>query len=500
MCDRDATGAAAPPPHIHFVTGRLAARALREQIASLSESKSFTYSVDVLPISVAALMTTTWVAARIQPPAETGRIILPGYCQGDLEPIAARAGSASIERGPRDLRALPEFLGGRAQPPRLDDWSIEILAEINHAPRMDRADIVRIAKAYRDAGADWIDVGCEPGGAWSAVGDCVRALRDADMRVSIDSFDPREIRDAARAGAELVLSVNRSNREMAADWGCEVVAVPDEPASESSLDETIEFLADRNVPFRIDPILEPIGCGFARSLERYAAARRRHPDRPMLMGIGNLTEMTDCDSAAVNLLLLGLCEELSIQSVLTTQVVPWARSSVRECDVARRLVHFAVRRGIAPKRIDGRLVLLRDPDPIAMGREAVERLASELRDPHFRLFAEAGELHVVSGGLHVHDEDPFVVFKRLMEWDADAPGRDRIDASHAFYLGYEAAKAITAITLGKQYRQDEALDWGFLTRPERAHRAARARGRAADSEPRPDASSFPPSEPDGGEP
>jgi hypothetical protein len=30
-------------------------------------------------------------------------------------------------------------------------------------------------------------------------------------------------------------------------------------------------------------------------------------------------------------------------------------------------------------------------------------------------------------------------------------------------------KAATALTLGKQYRQDEALDWGFLTRQETRH-------------------------------
>ena len=36
---------------------------------------------------------------------------------------------------------------------------------------------------------------------------------------------------------------------------------------------------------------------------------------------------------------------------------------------------------------------------------------------------------------------------------------------------YELAKAVTALTLDKEYRQDEALDWGFLTRHETSHRA-----------------------------
>ena len=80
------------------------------------------------------------------------------------------------------------------------------------------------------------------------------------------------------------------------------------------------------MPLRIDPILEPIGFGFAASLGRYLEVRRRYPDAEMMMGIGNLTELTDADSAPINVLLLGFCQELGIRSVLTTQVINWARS------------------------------------------------------------------------------------------------------------------------------------------------------------------------------
>jgi hypothetical protein len=38
------------------------------------------------------------------------------------------------------------------------------------------------------------------------------------------------------------------------------------------------------------------------------------------------------------------------------------------------------------------------------------------------------------------------------------------------------AKAATALTLGKQYQQDEALDWGFLTREEVSHRLRKGSG------------------------
>ncbi len=113
----------------------------------------------------------------------------------------------------------------------------------------------------------------------------------------------------------------------------------------AGFDDTIEFLAAHNVPQRLDPILEPIGFGFANSLGRYLETRRRYPDAEMMMGIGNLTELTEVDSAGVNVLLLGFCQEQSIRSVLTTQVINWARGSVRECDLGRRLVRYATHVG-----------------------------------------------------------------------------------------------------------------------------------------------------------
>ena len=38
-----------------------------------------------------------------------------------------------------------------------------------------------------------------------------------------------------------------------------------------------------------------------------------------------------------------------------------ARTSVRECDLARRLVYHAIRERVPPKRLEPRLVTLRDP-------------------------------------------------------------------------------------------------------------------------------------------
>ena len=37
------------------------------------------------------------------------------------------------------------------------------------------------------------------------------------------------------------------------------------------------------------------------------------------------------------------------------------------------------------------------------------------------------------------------------------------EPTHAFYLGKELARASLAVTLGKTYRQEGSLSWGYLT-------------------------------------
>jgi dihydropteroate synthase len=440
-------------PHLQFVTGRLAEAALRRVVERLADQHGFRYTIDVLPITVAALMTPAWIARHLPIRPSVTQVILPGYCAGDLS-VLPQAAQTTIVVGPRDLHALPEFFGQSTTPREgYGQYSIEILAEINHAPRLSREEIRQQARRLQDDGADVIDLGCDPGTTWHDVAACVRELRDDGHRVSIDSMNVVEIEAAVRAGAELVLSVNRTNRHAAADWGCEVVAIPDDPADAEGLEETVAHLDRHGVPFRIDP-----------SLLRYIHWRNKLPQAALMMGIGNVTELTDCDSAGVNVLLLALCEEWHIHSVLTTQVINWSRTSVRECDLARRLVHYAVQRRVLPKHLEQGLILLRDARRYELGPEELDQLTRSIRDSNYRLFAESDQLHLIARQLHLQDDDPFRLFQKLL-----ATQPKNLDAAHAFYLGYELAKATTALTLSKQYRQDEALDWGYLTVPETRH-------------------------------
>jgi dihydropteroate synthase len=459
---------------IHFVTGRLAEPALREIVGRLAERIGFGFTVQVMPITVAALLTPQWMASRLEVPPGTTRILLPGFCAGDLRPLQGRT-EVPIELGPKDLRDLPAFFSQPATPPDWSQYDIEILAEINYAPRLHRHQLLDLARQYAAAGADLIDVGCEPTGGWRGVGDAVRAIKDLGLRVSIDSFDREEVEAAVGAGAELVLSVNSGNREWAADTGAALVVIPDRVEEWERLEESAEYLAARGCRWRADPILEPIGLGFAGSLQRYYAARQRWPEAEVLMGIGNVTELSDCDSAGINFLLLAICQELGIHSVLTTQVINWARTSVAECDWARRLVKHAVSGRVPPKRLLDRLVMLRDPRVTSFGRETLAALAEQIKDANLRLFAEPDGFYALAERQLWSAEDPFELFDLLSQ-----SGWLGIDPSHAFYLGYELCKAEIARQLGKQYTQDEALSWGLATVDERKrHRLKRRRNRDA---------------------
>tara|TARA_R110002095_G_scaffold210652_2_gene198062 strand:+ start:441 stop:1853 length:1413 start_codon:yes stop_codon:yes gene_type:complete len=446
---------------ILFVTGKLAEYSLREILKKLAPQAGFEYEITVLNVQVAALMHVPLIKRRLTVPAGIDWVMLPGSCKGDLQ-ILMDHFELPFKRGPKDHFDLPEHFGQKGRPPKdLSRFDIEILAEINHAPFLSDAEILQQAEHYRQSGANLIDVGCVPGESWNRAGEVVRMLVDAGHRVSIDSFEQREVEAAVENGAELILSCNHTNLDWVSKLGVEVVAIPDIPSDFDSLRAVVDQLVRTETPFRIDPILEPIGYGFADSLARYYRARREFPEFEIMMGIGNLTELTEVDTAGINFLLAALCQELKIHSVLATEVINWARSAIREFDYARRMVKYAIDSKSLPKHIHYQLVLLRDARRNEMGQAALKNLSQQIRDPNYRIFAEQDELHVMNRDGYWKGTDPFELFDQFQ-----AAHPKELDAAHAFYLGYEMSKAVTALTLGKQYQQDQPLNWGFLSQAE----------------------------------
>jgi dihydropteroate synthase-like protein len=449
-------GPAVAPRRVLFVTGKLAEPSLRRTLAAMTPA--FAYDVAVLKITVAALMTTAWIARFLEVPAGTDLVLIPGLCEGDPEVIAGKVG-VRVAKGPKDLREIPTYFGQAAESRDYGSWDIEILAEINNAPRQSRAAVRAEAERFRSSGAEVIDIGCTPGLAYPELGAVVRDLVGAGMRVSVDSFDPTEIRTAVAAGAELVLSVNGSNLDVARELGgtmTRVVVIPDFGAGLETLEPSITALERWNVRYLIDPIIEPIGFGFFASLERFAETHRRYPQTPLFMGIGNITELTAADSTGVNALLVAICQELGVRSVLTTEVIPWARGAVREVDIARRLMYHAVTHRTLPKGVDDRLVTVKDPRVLAYSEAELRALQAAITDPNFRIYADLDAITVFNNERFVRGTDIDTLFAELHV----------SEGTHAFYLGRELMKAKLAVTLGKTYRQEGALAWGYLTPPD----------------------------------
>jgi dihydropteroate synthase-like protein len=229
------------------------------------------------------------------------------------------------------------------------------------------------------------------------------------------------------------------------------VLIPAEQGDLPSLYEAIDALAARGRDCIADPILDPLHVGFTESIVRYRDLRRAFPQVEIMMGTGNLTELTDADTLGMQALMAGIMSELKITNLLTTQVSEHAFGVVREADAARRLMYAARALDTLPRRLGGNLLALHELSAFPYSTEEIHATAAAVRDPSFRI-------QVSEDGIHVYNRDgvrtanePFRLYPQL--------GVDN-DASHAFYLGVELARAQIAWQLGKRYVQDEELKWG----------------------------------------
>ena len=437
-------------PDTLFVTGRLAADALHKTLNRLE--LEFDYDVAVLGGSVAALMRTDWIARRLPDDCGCGQVMIPGLCRGDLATIEAKVGVPVI-RGPKDLKDLPAFFGQSVDLEGYGEYKAQILAEIVEAYRMPFADVLTQAEYFRASGADIIDLGCPPMEAFPGVGEVVAGLKERGFTVSIDTFHAQTIREADAAGADLLLSVNAQNMDLVPHLHCKVVVIPDFGEGLESLERNIRRADALGAAYIIDPILDPLSFGFTASLERYCEMRRRYPEAEMLMGLGNLTELTDADSVGINAVMAGVIAELGIDYVLTTEVVSWARGAVRELDLARKLMHYAVLNRVLPKGLEDGLVALKDTPFETYSEAELRDMQRRVRDKNYRIFANREWIFVFNRETFVRGKDPHKLFAAL---DASDPG-------HAFYLGRELERAALAVRLGKKYTQESPLRWGYLS-------------------------------------
>ncbi len=316
------------PEHILFLTGRLAEKNLRRVLEAMQPAP-FTHSVLALSLQVAGLMTTEMIQRRVSVTGGVNRVMVPGRCRGDLTALSAHFGVPFV-RGPEEIKDLPRFFGREAAPIDLSRHDVRIFAEIVDAPIISLAVILERAKAYQSAGADVVDLGCLPQTPFAHLEDAFAMLHAAGFVVSVDSMDGQELLRAGRAGADFLLSLKEETL-----WIADEVAAT--PSDMASLYRAIETMERMGRDYLADPIIEPIHFGFVESLLRYRDLRRQLPDVKIMMGTGNLTELTEADTIGMQALLMGIISELRITNILTTQISAHACGVIREADRARTI-------------------------------------------------------------------------------------------------------------------------------------------------------------------
>ncbi len=437
-------------PDYLFVTGKLAADAIRPALDKMAPD--FEYEVAVLNISVAALMDTRWIARNLADAHGCEQVMIPGYCPGDLSIIEDRIG-VSVIRGPKDLKDLPVFFGHERILEGYGEYQVKILAEIVEAYQMPFDEILAMADYYQANGADIIDLGCPTQGGFPGVGPVVAGLKERGFTVSVDTFDPETILRADEAGMDLLLSINSQNLELAPRLHCKVVVIPDFGEGLTSLERNSVQLDEWGVPYVMDPILDPISFGFTKSLHRFYETRRRHPKAEMLLGLGNLTELTDADSIGINALMAAVITEIGIDFVLTTEVISWTKGAVRELDLARKLMYYANKNHLLPKDLDDGLITVKDPPHEFYSETELRHMHQMINDRNFRIFTDDTWIYVFNRDMFIRGTEAQEIFAQL----------DVTEPSHAFYLGKELERAALGLKLGKKYTQEDELRWGYLS-------------------------------------
>lgn len=434
---------------ILFLTGKLAENSLHRVLESI-QPKSFEPQVMNIGVSVAALMTPQMISRRLAQLPKADKLIVPGLCVGNLDVLQQQYG-IPVLRGPNDLKDLPQFFGQQGQQSDLSKHNTLIFAEIVDAPFLEVEEILLRAERYVSQGADVIDLGCMPNTAFPHLKHSIQALKQHGFKVSVDSLQVEELLLAGQSGADYLLSLNEKTLWVAKQVDSIPILIPTKPSNLASLYRAIKQMQTWNKAFIADPILEPIPFGFTESINRYTKLRKRYPDISIMMGVGNLTELTEADTTGINALLFGMIAELNIQAVLTTSVSSHASNAVAEADVARRMMYAAKQDNRLPRGYSTALMGLHERKPFPYSVDEISSLAKLIKDDNFRIQVAQDGIYIYNRDGIRHDIDPFRLYPLLNVAD---------DASHAFYLGVELARAQIAWQLKKRYTQDEELQWG----------------------------------------
>jgi dihydropteroate synthase-like protein len=326
---------------------------------------------------------------------------------------------------------------------------IKVLAEIMDAHRC--GEIRCVVEDYLAFGADIVDLGF----GFDAVPDDVTRvfslMRDIEAPLSVDTQDPSLIR-AALIRADIVLSLQETNIPVVgkevADAGVAAVVVP----GNSTLTKNIALAKKAGIRcIFADPLLQPVGSGFTRSLSRFGKF-----SCPLFFGAGNVVELLDADSVGMNALLAGIAAEVGASVIFTSEHSDKTQGSIREMRRATEMMVLAKDRPY-PKDLGIDLLVLkekrrrREPPLEYDTAQPARPIPDEITfDPkgNFRIGIEGNRIIAVIHGKAIKGEHWQAILSTLLS-QGDVSLLD-----HAGYLGRELYKAELAIRYGRSFEQD----------------------------------------------
>jgi len=367
------------------------------------------------------------------------------------------------------------------------NFPMRVLGEIVDAALLSNEEIGRLARRYVADGADLVDLGMvagesRPEDARRVIAAAKKAVK---VPVSIDSFDPNEIRGAVSEGADLILSLDEGNIKEIAPLPSNVAVVvipsnqregyfPKKTEERVQLLEAIIAEAKSLGMEKIfgDLILDPMDV--SGSFFAFHQFAQRNPSVPIFVGVSNVTELIDADSVGVNALLARLSSEVGASMLLATQKSDKAQGSIKEEATAAKMMFLAKQRGSVPKDLGIDLLMLKDKRKheeictsvvektnhvlIAKGAKKSAELDKQ---GGFRVFVDREKQNIVlthfastfseKSGLTVNGKTADAIYSEIIELGLVSL------LDHAAYLGSELAKAEIALRTGKEYIQDQPM-------------------------------------------
>ncbi len=494
-----------------IVTGKLAAP------RAVEVARRFGARVHVAEEEVASLLTPAKISRSLGRVREADLVLVPGMVRGDVGKVAEVAG-VPVYKGTKDIADLEELLRNldrvrlstrepadvvledeviaRAlrELKRVDaskererllkrrrnmliggvavgrDFPMRVLAEICGAEELDDRRVLERAEYFLRSGADIIDLGFMDS-APSRVAELIELLEPLGAPVAVDTMDARNIASAIDAGAELILSFDHELLKEFSGVSTPCVVIPrrggEVPVRAEQrvalLEENITLAEDQGFERVVaDPLVSPLNLGFVESVAAYRTFGRRNPERVMLFGSGNVSELVDADSAGVNALLAGIAAEVGASILFTPEASAKTLGSVRELSVAAKMMFLAGRRRAPPKDLGVTLLVCKDKrlrrEPVPQEVREAERVEARRGAPKRRDAKGYFKIYVDDRIYCVHHAEGKV---QVVVGDKAADICDTLlrlglvgEISHAMYLGRELQRAEEALRFGRSYVQE----------------------------------------------